>query len=98
MLSRRRRRRTLRSSPFAKLTQKLLGGHKKRVLLEDAADDDHRMRPYDVDNRVPAKFRKVIHTDDRIVVTTPHIIHTRLELNEIVDVRSTAPRKVHLTD
>src|ERR1700730_1940970 len=98
MLDRRRGRRSLSGSPFAKLSQKLLRRYKERILLEDAADDDHRMRPHNVNHRVSSKFRKIVHADDSIVVATPHIIHTRFELNEIVDVRSTFSRPVHVAD
>src|SRR2546427_4503551 len=98
MLDRRRGRRSLSSSPFAKLSQELLRRYKERILLEDAADDDHRMRPHDVNHRVSSKFRKMVRADDRVVVATPHIIDTRFELNEMVDVRSTFNRPVHAAD
>src|SRR5882762_1192141 len=98
MLDRLRGRRGPSGSPFAKLAQELLRRYKERILLEDAADDDHRMRPHDVDDRVSTKFRKIVHADDRIVVATPHIIYTRFELDEIVDVRSTFGRPIHVAD
>jgi hypothetical protein len=60
---------SLPASPFAKLAQELLRWYKERVLLEDAADDDHRMRTHDVDYRLASEFRKVVHADDRVVVT-----------------------------
>ena len=63
--------------------------HKERVVLKYAADDDHRMRAHDVDHRVSSKFRKIVNADDRVVVAAPHIVNTRFELDEIVDVRST---------
>ncbi len=66
-------------------------------LSKNPADDDHRVRPHDVDHRVATKLRKVVGTDDRILVTRPHVIHSRLELDEIVNVRSIR-RPIHLAD
>jgi hypothetical protein len=66
--------------------------------MKDAADDDHRMRPHDVNHRFSPKFRKMVRADDRVVVATPHIIYTRFELNDVVDVRSTFHRPVHAAD
>jgi hypothetical protein len=56
------------------------------------------MRPYDVNHRVSAKLRKIVHADDRVVMATPHIIYPRFERDEIVDVRSAFSRPVHLAD
>ena len=43
----------------------------------------------------PPNFGKMVRADDRIVVATPHIIHARFELNEVVDVRLIFNRPVH---
>jgi hypothetical protein len=56
------------------------------------------MRPHDVDHSVPAEFRKIVSADDRVVVVAPHMIYTRLELNQIVDVRSAFCRPFHMAD
>src|SRR5208283_5470400 len=37
----------------------------------------------------------MVGADDRVVVATPHVIHPRFELNEIVNVRSIFNRPVH---
>ena len=66
--------------------------------MEGAADDDHRMRSHDVNNRVAAKFRQIVHADDRIVVTAPDIVHARFERDKIVDVQLIVRRPVHATD
>src|ERR1035441_7902054 len=60
--------------PLAVFTQELLRRHEERILLENAADDNHRMGPHDVNHRVTAKFSKLVGADDRVVVTLPHII------------------------
>jgi hypothetical protein len=85
-------------SPLAELVQKLLRRYEERILLEDAPDDDHRMRPHDVNNRVSSKSSKVVYADDRIVVATPQIVHTRFEFKETVDVRSILGRPIHVAD
>src|SRR5271167_4499135 len=53
------------------------------------------MRAHDVDDRVAPELRKMIGADDRVIVTTPHIVHTGFELDEVVNVRSIFNRPVH---
>ena len=53
------------------------------------------MRPHDVDHRFTSKFGEVVRADDHVVVATPHIIHTRFKLNELVYARSIFNRPVH---
>ena len=72
--------------------------HEERIVLENAADDDHRMRPHNVNHSVSAEFRKMVRTDDRIVVASPHIVDPRFKLNQIVDVRLTVRHPVHAAD
>src|SRR5712671_746776 len=85
-------------SPFAKFAQELLRRYEERIALEDASDDDHRMRPHDVDDRISAELREIVYADDGVVVVTPYIVDTRFELNEIVDMRSPFGRPFHLAD
>ena len=66
-------------------------------MLKDAADDDHRMGPHDVDHLIASKLPEMVGANDRVFVTTPHIIHPRFELNDIVDVRLIFHRPVHTT-
>ncbi len=65
------------------LSVKLSNRYKERIVLKNAADDDHRMRPLDVNHRVSSEFRQMVRADDRVVMATPHIIYTRFELNEL---------------
>ena len=53
--------------------------------MKDAADDDHRMGPHDINHRVARKLPEMVGADDCVVVTTPNFVYTRLELNDIVD-------------
>src|ERR1700677_639443 len=95
MSKRRRGRSNLAGAPLAKLTQELLGRQEKWILKENAPDDDHRVRPHDVNHCFSSKFRKYVHTDDRIVVATPHIVNAGFKLNEIVHVYTAFGRPVH---
>jgi hypothetical protein len=45
-----------------------LRSSRKGVLLEDAADDDHRVGPHDVDNDLPAKLGEIVDSYDRIFI------------------------------
>src|SRR5262249_14965807 len=83
---------------FAKFMQEVVGLNEKGILLQDSADDDHRMSPHDVDHRVSSKFRQMISADDSIFVTTPYVIHARFELNNIVHVRPSFDGPVHAAD
>ena len=78
--------------------QELPRRHEERIVLENAADDDQRMRAHDINHSISAEFRKVVGADDRIFVATPHIIDPRFKLNQIVDVRLTVRHPVHAAD
>jgi len=65
--------------------------------LKNAADDDHRVGPHYVNHFVAAKLPQMISANDRVFVTTPYLIHARLELNDIVDMRLIFHRPVHTT-
>jgi hypothetical protein len=77
--------------------QEFLGGHKERILLEDPADDNHRVRAHDVDHCVTTKLCEVVNANHRVLVTRPHVVHAGFEFYEIVYVRSIR-RPVHLAD
>ena len=87
-----------RRSPFAHLTKELLRRYIEWILLKDAANDDDRMRPHDVDHRVTLESTQVVSANHRIVVTIPQIVDAGLEFNEPVDVGSTLCCPVHSAD
>src|SRR5437899_4074844 len=87
-----------RRPSVAYLTKKLLRRHIEWILLKDAADDDDRMRPHDVDHCVTAESVQVVTANHRIVVTSPQIVDASLEFNELVDVRATVPCPGHSAD
>jgi hypothetical protein len=78
--------------------QELLRRYKEGILVKNAADDDHRVRSYDVNHRFPSKLRKKVRADDRIIVVAPHIIYARFEFDDIVYVRSAFDGPVHVAD
>jgi hypothetical protein len=94
-ISGRRRRTTPASSPLAKFSQELIRRYKERILLKDAADDNHGMSSHDVNHRVTSKTTEMVSTDDRVVVPKPYIVYTRLELNHVIDMRSIFNCPVH---
>src|SRR5262245_13968863 len=94
---RRPRQYRLRPAP-AEFGQKLLRMNVERILLEHAADDDHRVRSHDVDDGVAGELPEVVGADDRIVVTPPHGVDARLELDDVLDEQSPLGRPVHAAD
>jgi hypothetical protein len=80
---------------LAKLGQELLRGHKERIPLQNAADDDHGMRPHNVNHRVAAKLAKMVGANHGVVVATPYIVYPRFELYDVVNVRSMSHHPVH---
>ena len=62
------------------LKQELIRWHEERVLLEDAANDGHRMSPDNVNNGVPAKLGEIGRSYDRVLETGQNIIEPGLVL------------------
>src|SRR6202140_3443186 len=85
-------------STCAKFRQKLPRRHEERIPLKDAADDDHRMRPHDVDHGVAAELPKVVGADHRIVVMTPDVVDAGFELDHVVDKYSAFGGPIHAAD
>jgi hypothetical protein len=87
-----------RTSPaLTKLSQKILRWNIEGIVLENAADYDHGVRPHNVNHGVTAKFPEMVSANDCVVVATPHIVYAGLELNYVVDVRLIFNRPVHAT-
>ena len=66
-------------------------------MLKDAADDDHRMGPHDVNDGVSSKLAEMVGTDNCVFVPTPYLIYPRLELNHIIHMRSAFNCPIHTT-
>jgi hypothetical protein len=72
---------------LAELAQEFFGRHVERIPVQEATDDDHRMRPHDVDHRVASKFAEMVGADHR--VRRDYAIHRSRAIrifNEIVNV------------
>jgi hypothetical protein len=67
-------------------------------VLKNAADNDHGMRPHDVNHRVSSTFREIVGADHSIVVAAPYIIHTRFELNQVIHVRPVVSGPFHVAN
>lgn len=66
--------------------------------MKYAADDDHGVRPHDVNHGVSSNSREIVGADHYIVVAPPYIVHTRFELNQVVHMRPAAGRPFHVTN
>ena len=66
--------------------------------MKDSANDDHWMRAHDVDYSVPAKLPEMVSANHGVFMVFPHVIYSRFELNEIVDVGMPFRRPVHSTN
>ena len=68
----------------AQLLQERIRRHKKRVLLEDAANDDHRMSPHNVNHDLPAKLGEIVRSYDRVWIPGQKIVQPRLVLYQVI--------------
>jgi hypothetical protein len=88
----------LLGASLVKLLEELLWGHKEGVLLKNAANDDHGMRPYHVHDGVTAELREIVDADNGIVVLAPDIIDPCLKLDQVVNARRMTVGPFHLTN
>lgn len=84
------------AAPSAQLLQELVRRDKEGVLLKDAAEDDHRVCPHDVNDYVRAEFGKVVHADDRVLIVGRNVVEPRFVLEKVIHARSALQRPVHL--
>src|SRR5215813_3636615 len=76
----------------AQLLQERLRGHDERVLVEDAADDEHRMGTHDVNDNPSAKLGEIVDSDDRVMVASPRVrLGLVLEESSHIDSRFQGP-------
>src|SRR5438270_7653697 len=69
---------------FAQFPQKLIRRYKEGVLLDDAADENHRVSSHDVDDKVAATLRQIIKTDYGIFILRYDVVQPALVFEEIV--------------
>src|SRR5882724_394750 len=75
---------TLGRTAFAQFPQKLIRRYKERVLLHDAADENHRVSSHDVDDKIAATLRQIIKTDYGILIVRYDVVQPALVFEEIV--------------
>src|SRR5215471_14946997 len=95
----RARMRLTGSAPFLQLSQEFVGSHKKRILLENAADDYQRMGPHDINYNISSELCEIVRTDDRVewaLELQPQIVRTRLIFQQVVNARSVFQRPLHM--
>jgi hypothetical protein len=88
----------VRGAACAQFPQERIRRHKEGVLLEDAADDDHRMGPHNVHDDLPAKLGEIVRSDDRVWVPGQQIVQPRLILHQVIDTRSVFQGPFHMGD
>ena len=88
----------MRGVPFTQLPQEFIRRNEERVLLEDSADDDHRVGPHDVDDDLPAKLGEIVDSYDRVLISRQNVVQSRLVLHQIVDARPILERPFHVSD
>ena len=80
------------------LPQELIRRHKEWILLEDAANDDHRMGPHNVNNDVPAKLGEIVRSYDRVGIPGQKIVQPRLVLHQVIHTWSVFQGLFHMGD
>ena len=66
--------RLARGVSFTQFPQELIRRYEERVLLEDAADDNHRVRTHDVDDDLPAKLGEIVYSYDGVFISGQNIV------------------------
>ncbi len=74
----------MRGTTFAQLPQELIGRNKEGVLLEHAANDDHRMGPHNVHHDLPAKLGEIVRSYDRVWIPGQKIVQPRLVFYQVI--------------
>jgi hypothetical protein len=54
-------------------------------LLQVTANNDHRVRPHNVDHSVPAELPEMVGADNGVVKPAPNLVDARFKFNHIVD-------------
>ena len=78
--------------------QHLVGRDVERVLLQDAADNDHRMSAHYVDYNSPAKLGEIVCSYDGVFIARKKIVQPRLVFYQIIHARPVFERPFHVRD
>ena len=80
----------------AQLLHELVWRYIERVLLKDAANNNHWVCAHDVNYDLPAKLGEIVRSYHWVFVAGQKIIESCLVLNEIVDARTVLERPFHV--
>ena len=81
---------------FTQLPQKFVGRNEERVLLKDAADDDHGVGAHDIHNDLPAKLGEIVDSYDCVLIARQNVVQPRLVLHQIVNTWPIFERPLHV--
>src|SRR5579862_186478 len=84
------------STTFPQLKQKLVGWDKERVRLQNATDNDHRVRSHNIHDDAGAKLGAVVRSYHRIFIAWQHVIEAGFVFYEIVDPGHVFQRPLHM--
>jgi len=65
--------------------------------LKNATDYDHRVRPHDIDDDLPAKLGEIVRSYYGVFITGQDIVKSRLVFYEIVDTGAVFQRPLHVS-
>jgi hypothetical protein len=86
------------TSISADLAQHLVGRHEERVLLQDAADDHHRVCAHDVHDDFCTKLVQIVGSTHGVVVFGQDVVEPRFVFDDVVDAGSILERPLHVGD
>ena len=81
---------------FAQFPQEFIRWYEERVLLKHAADDDHRVRPHDVYDDLPAKLGEIVYSYDRVFIPRQNVVQPRLIFHQVIDARPVLQGPIHM--
>src|SRR5207249_12208785 len=85
-----------RHASLPKLEEELIRRNEERILLQDPADEHHRVRSHDVDGQARAESRQIVRTDHRVLVLRKQVVQPRLVLEQVLDARLVEQRPFHV--
>jgi hypothetical protein len=79
-------------------TQHLVGRHEERILLQDAANNHHRVCPHDVHHHVGPKLGQIVGSAHCVVVLGEDVVQAGFVLHDVLDTGTILERPLHIGD
>ena len=70
---------------LSQFLQEFIRRHEERVLLQDAPDDDHRVRAHDVHDDLCSKLEQVVCSADGVVILGQYEVQAGFVLHDVID-------------